>query len=330
MSAAPFSTHQTSISVDVPAAGTRLDSFLADRLPEFSRVQIRRAIASGGVLVDGQRTKVAYRLRAGQTVSIQLPTLPRGGSQPEDIPLDVLYEDDWLIAVNKPPGMVVHPARGHWSGTLTAALVFRFQQLSSLGGVTRPGIVHRLDRDTSGVIVVAKTDRAHLRLAEQFESRSLEKEYFALVAGVPDRDRDLIEQPIGPHPHHREKMAIRPDHSTSRSARTFYEVVERFRGFAALRVLPKTGRTHQIRVHLAHIGCPVLCDKLYGGRDQVRLGELAGGIPADAVLLDRQALHARRLKLVHPGSGEPIEICAPMAPDIQRVLDALRQLDKLA
>lgn len=314
----------TLIAVDEPATGTRLDAFLAERLPSYSRVQLRRAIADGGVLVDGLRTKVAYRLRVGQSVSVLLPAVPRGGSEPENIPIDVLYEDDCLIAINKPPGMVVHPARGHWSGTLTAALVHRFQQLSSLGGATRPGIVHRLDRDTSGVIVVAKTDRCHMLLAEQFESRTIEKEYFALVAGVPDRDRDWIEQPIGPHPHHREKMAIRVGHGTSREARTFYEVVERLRGFAAVAVKPKTGRTHQIRVHLAHIGFPVLCDKLYGGRDQITQGELGGGGPAGEVLLDRQALHALRLTLTHPETGIRLELLAPLPDDILRVLDTLR------
>ena len=180
-----------------------------------------------------------------------------------------------IAAVNKPPGMVVHPAKGHWAGTLAAALQFHFDQLSTAGGATRPGIVHRLDRDTSGVMVVAKTDEAHMRLAEQFEARTVEKEYFALCAGVPGRDRDLIDLPVGAHPYHREKMAIRHDHATSRTAQTFYEVVERFDGFSAIKALPKTGRTHQIRLHLASIGCPVLCDRLYGGRSQITRGELS-------------------------------------------------------
>ena len=152
------------------------------------------------------------------------------GPHPEEIPLDILYEDEHIIAVNKPPGMVVHPARGHWSGTLASALSFHFRQLSSVGGPTRPGIVHRLDRDTSGVMVVAKTDPMHFALAAQFETRTTEKEYFAITAGVPDRDRDIIEQPIGVHPHQREKMAIRAGHSTSREATTFYEVRRAVRG----------------------------------------------------------------------------------------------------
>jgi 23S rRNA pseudouridine1911/1915/1917 synthase len=280
------------------------------------------------VRVNQQGTKVAHRLAAGDHVSVVLPPMNAAGPHPENIPLDILYEDDAIIAVNKPPGMVVHPARGHWSGTLASALSFHFQELSRVGGETRPGIVHRLDRDTSGVIVVAKTDPMHFALAAQFENRTTEKEYFAITSGVPDRDRDLIDQPIGIHPHQREKMAIRAGHSTSREATTFYEVLERFAGFAAVRVLPKTGRTHQIRVHLAHIGCPVLCDKLYGGRSVITRDELWrwDSFPAEVrVILNRQALHAHRIKLAHPATGQPIEFTAPLPADLQGVLDELRQ-----
>jgi len=220
--------------------------------------------------------------------------------------------------------MVVHPAKGHWSGTLTSALAHHFAQLSSTGGPTRPGIVHRLDRDTSGVIVVAKTDRAHLALAAQFEARTVEKEYFALVHPAPDRDRDVIDQPIGVHPYQREKMAIRADHPTSRPARTYYEVTERFEGLAVLTVFPKTGRTHQIRVHLAYAGCPVLCDKLYSGRSRITRGELRRVPTDDFLLLDRMALHARRIALVHPETGAPLEISAPLPSDLEGVLSELR------
>ena len=305
------------------AAGQRLDAFLAHALPKYSRVQLRKVIGGGGVLVNGQGTKVAHRLTAGDRIRIVLPAMNTAGPHPEEIPLDILFEDEHIIAVNKPPGMVVHPARGHWSGTLASALSFYFRQLSSVGGPTRPGIVHRLDRDTSGVLVVAKTDPMHFALAAQFENRTTEKEYFAITAGVPDRDRDNIEQPIGIHPHQREKMAIRQGHSTSREATSFYEVVERFAGFAAVRVLPKTGRTHQIRVHLAHIGCPVLCDKLYGGRSQITARELVRG-GNETLILSRQALHAQRIKLAHPATGEPIEFVAPLPADIAGVLELLR------
>lgn len=304
-------------------ADARLDAFLASQFPSHSRVKLRQAISAGGVQVDGKRTKPAYRLRVGQKIAITLPELVVDSPQPEDIPLDVLYEDEHLIAVNKPPDMVVHPAKGHWAGTLTSALAFRFAQLSRVGGPTRPGIVHRLDRETSGVIVVAKTDQAHIGLAAQFEARTTEKEYTAIVIGSLDRDRDVIEQPIGVHPYHREKMAIRPDHETTRDAKTFYEVVERFRGFALVKVLPKTGRTHQIRVHLAHAGSPVLCDRLYGGRSQITLGEITGQDESD-ILLHRHALHARRLTLTHPITKEPIEFVAPLRNDLETVLDTLR------
>jgi 23S rRNA pseudouridine1911/1915/1917 synthase len=312
--------------------GQRLDAFLARELPRHSRVQLRKVIGAGGVKVNGQGTKVAYRLSAGDKIVIVLPPMNTAGPHPEEIPLDILYEDEHIIAVNKPPGMVVHPARGHWSGTLASALSFHFRQLSSVGGPTRPGIVHRLDRDTSGVMVVAKTDPMHFALAAQFEARTTEKEYFAITVGVPDRDRDFVEQPIGIHPQQREKMAIRAGHTTSREATTFYEVVERFTGFAAIKVLPKTGRTHQIRVHLAHIGCPVLCDKLYGGHARITRGDLRRRGTArhekdgdDDVILARQALHALRIKLAHPATGEPIEFIAPLPADLNSVLDELRE-----
>lgn len=305
-------------------ASSRLDVFLAARLSQHSRVKLRRAISAGGVLVDGERTKVAYRLNTGQVVTVVLPELPREGPEPQNISLDILYEDEHLAAINKPAGMVVHPSKGHWSGTLTAALAFHFETLSSVGGPARPGIVHRLDRDTSGVIVVAKTDQAHMNLAAQFEARTTAKEYLAITVGSPDRDRDMIEQPIGAHPYQREKMAIRAGHSTSRDARTFYEVKERFGRFAAVQVTLHTGRTHQIRVHLAHIGCPVLCDRLYGGRSQITRGEITGDADDGEILLARQALHAQRLALRHPITNAQLDFEAPLAAELGNVLDFLR------
>ena len=309
--------------VDPSAALWRLDAFLAYHLTDYSRVQLRRAITAGGVLVDGCGAKPAFRLRAGQTISVTMPELPPRGPTPEDIPLDILYQDDYLAVVNKPPAMVVHPARGHWSGTLAAALQFHLGQLSAVGGPTRPGIVHRLDRDTSGAILVARNDQIHAKLAAQFERRTIKKEYYALVSGCPALDRDLIDRPIGTHPQQREKMAIRSDSAASRSAQSFYEVTERFSGFAALAIFPRTGRTHQIRVHLAHIGCPVLCDRQYGGRSQITRGEIRHDPTDDLVLLDRQALHARRLEFVHPATGETLAIEAPLPPDIAGVLAEL-------
>lgn len=324
---------ETLLRVADAEAGQRLDVFLAAKFPLYSRVQLRKCILAHGVTVDGREMRSSFRLQPGHQVAVTLPELPRQGPEPENIPLSVLYEDESLAVIDKPAGMVVHPAKGHWSGTLTGALAFHFQNLSTAGGPTRPGVVHRLDRDTSGVIAIAKTDRAHLALAAQFEERSVEKEYLAIVAGRVNRDRDIIDAAIGPHPYQREKMAIRAGHPASRPAQTFYEVTERHGGFAVLRVLPKTGRTHQIRVHCAHIGCPVLCDRLYGGRAQITRAELlgAGGISRsavtegeDKVLLARQALHAKRLRFAHPIDRRPLEFESPTPDDIQRTIDVLR------
>lgn len=304
----------------------RLDWFLAQHLPRYSRTFLRRVINAAAVQVDGKRVKASHRLSTGERIALTLPDLPREGPQPEDIPLAILYEDASLAVIDKPPGMVVHPGKGNWSGTLTAALQFHFDRLSSVGGPSRPGIVHRLDRDTSGVMVVAKHDRAHQALARQFEERTVSKEYFAIVAGRPDRDRDTIDLPIGLHPHQREKMAIRRGDPASRPAQSFYEVVQRFDGFASVQIRPKTGRTHQIRVHLASIGCPVLCDRAYGGRALITRGELSRrSDDADEVLLDRQALHARRLRFVHPDTHKLLDFSAPLPDDLQRVLEALSE-----
>jgi 23S rRNA pseudouridine1911/1915/1917 synthase len=317
-----LSSEPVELVVSSSEAGWRLDLFLVHHFPHYSRVHLRRVITAGGVRIDDQTGgKPSYRLKRGQRLRVVLPEIPREAPRPEEIPLDVLYEDDWLAVVNKPPGMVVHPARGHWSGTLASALQYHFGgKLSTVGGPARPGIVHRLDRDTSGAIVVAKHDLAHAKLAAQFRDRAVRKEYFALVCGRPERDR-----PIGVHPTHREKMAIRRGDPASRPAETFYEVIERFDGFAALRVSPKTGRTHQIRVHLGHAGCPVLCDRQYGGVARITRGEIRRDPHDTLVLLTRQALHAWRLKLAHPDTAEPLAIEAPLPDDLAAVLAELRE-----
>lgn len=303
----------------------RLDSFLVRHFTKHSRVRLQRAISKGEVLVDGVKMKSSTRLKPGQSVVCEPIAAPVEGPIPEDIPLDVIFEDDHMVAINKPPAMVVHPAKGHWSGTLTAALAFHFESLSSIGGPTRPGIVHRLDRDTSGVILVAKTDQAHANLSQQFQNRTVEKEYYCIVTPVPGLDRDVIDKPIGDHPYSREKKAVRVDHASAKNAVSMYEVVERFDGFAKVRVKPKTGRTHQIRVHLAHVGCPVLCDRLYSGRASLTVGDLNRS-DDETMLLDRQALHAFKISFDHPTSGERIELSAPLADDIAKALDVLQQL----
>jgi 23S rRNA pseudouridine1911/1915/1917 synthase len=244
---------------------------------------------------------------------------------PEDIPLNVLYEDDFLALINKPPDMVVHPAKGHWSGTLVNALQFRFSHLSNANGDYRPGIVHRLDRDTSGVILVAKEEVTHRELSAQFENRKIFKEYIAITAGVLDRDSDYIERRIGHHKHDRVKMAVTDEEDDGKEACSFYEVVERFRGYTLVKISPRTGRTHQIRVHLASVDCPVLADKVYSGRDCLRLSDLAAGVEHDEVLMPRQALHAHRLRFMHPRKRAVIEVTAPLPADFERTLAALRQ-----
>jgi 23S rRNA pseudouridine1911/1915/1917 synthase len=336
----PPSSPQRDVVLVVPNehAGKRIDLFLTLMLDGYSRVFLRKIIMEDQVSVDGRPVKPAFKVFEGQTIKIDLlPPPPTDGPIAENIPLDILFEDEFMAIINKPAGMVVHPAKGHWSGTLTAALAHHFQQLSDAGGVCRPGIVHRLDRDTSGVIAIAKTNEVHFKLCAQFEARDVTKTYMAIVAGKLDRDRDRINQPIGHHPYQREKMAIRSGHQSSRDALTFFEVKERFPGYSLLMVQPKTGRTHQIRLHLAHIGCPVLCDRLYGGHAQITRGQLcrrqALGLPArpgdDTVELDRQALHAHELEFAHPKTGAAMKFVAPLPDDFQRVLHILRDVEAI-
>jgi 23S rRNA pseudouridine1911/1915/1917 synthase len=317
-------------------AGQRLDVFLTGKFPALSRASIRRAIDAGHVLIDEAACKASLRLKSGWQVVVRQIDVPREGPAPQQIPLTILHEDDEIVVVDKPAGMIVHPAKGHWEGTLASALAHHFGTLSGRGGPTRPGIVHRLDRDTSGVIVIAKNDQVHDALAAQFKSRQVEKQYLAIVSGAPRYDRDVIDEPIGDHPTHREKKAIRRGDArfSGREAKTAYEFVERFVGYALVRALPKTGRTHQIRLHLAHIGCPVLCDRLYGGRARIAELELIprdkigqdirpGDAALDQLLLKRQALHAHRLAISHPSTSERMQFEAPLPSDMERTLAAL-------
>ena len=223
--------------------------------------------------------------------------------------------------------MVVHPARGNWSGTLANALSFHFSELSLAGGDYRPGMVHRLDRDTSGVILIAKEEQTHSALGMQFEHRRVFKEYLAITQGVLDRDSDYIEAKITRHKHDRVKMAVTDDEDDelAKDACTFYEVAERFRGFTFVRLQPRTGRTHQLRVHLASVDCPVLADKAYSGRDKLLLSDLVPGAEPDEVLMPRQALHAHRLRFQHPKTQQWIEAVAPLPVEFERTLAALRQ-----
>jgi 23S rRNA pseudouridine1911/1915/1917 synthase len=323
----PGGAIQVDLKVKRPMEGKRLDQYLVDRFPAYSRNIIQKIIEADAVTVNAHDVKSSYQVKRGDHIRIWLPELNDEPPEPEPIPLDIIYEDEFFIVVNKPPGMVVHPAKGHWRGTLVNALQYHFDQLSKIAGPHRPGIVHRLDRDTSGLIVVAKDDLAHANLAAQFERRTVHKEYVAITCGVLDRDSDYIERALGPHPTHREKMAIRERQDGGKDAVSYYEVVERFDGFTFVRIYPKTGRTHQIRVHLAHVGCPILADQAYGGRRSLTLGEIAAAGSADdsTTIIDRQALHASRLSLAHPRIRERIEFEAPLPADFTSTLEALRK-----
>jgi len=294
--------------------------WLARRLPSLSRSRLQALIDEGNVLLDGARARPAARLRAGQTVRVHVPAPVPAEPQPEDIPIAVVHEDAHLVVVNKPAGLVVHPGAGTSRGTLVNALLRHVHDLSGVGGVLRPGIVHRLDRGTSGLLVVAKDDETHRSLVRQFAGRTVEKEYVALVLGAPARTSGEVDAPIGRDPVHRQKMSVRA--SRSREARTSWLVEERFDGAALLRLRIHTGRTHQIRVHLASIGHPVAGDAVYGGTRTPSSHRAAAREALQS--LDRPALHSARLSFTHPASGERVRFEAPLPPDLVAVLERLR------
>lgn len=320
-----LSATPTEFRVKPRMVGKRIDAYLAHRYPDYSRSVIQKVIDARAVLINGQPAKASAKVRLDDLITVWLPELADDAPTPEDIPIPVVYEDETFVVVNKPPGMVTHPAKGNWSGTLVNALQFHFDTLSTVAGANRPGIVHRLDRDTSGLLIVAKADRVHQLLAAQFEGRTIRKEYLAIVRGEPSRDSDYIEKPIGPHPTDRERMAIRLPEDGAKEATTFYEVAERLGGFALVRCFPRTGRTHQIRLHLTHIGHPIVADKLYSGRSRLTVGDVLGlhAPEAERVLIDRQALHAHRLEFDHPRTGERLRLEAPMPTDMASLLQAL-------
>jgi 23S rRNA pseudouridine1911/1915/1917 synthase len=315
------------LSITYKVEPIRLDQFLVRECTDFSRSVIKRAIDGDLVTVNHKPAKASYKVRQGDCIRIQLPESTHAVPQPEDIPLDILYEDEYLAVINKPFDMVVHPAKGNWGGTLANALEFHFAQLSRINGDYRPGIVHRLDRDTSGVILVAKQEQAHRDLGMQFETRKIFKEYLAITSGVLGRDSDYIERRITKHRHDRIKMAVTDDVDEGKEACSFYEVIERFRGYTFCRISPKTGRTHQIRVHLASEGCPVAADKVYSGRDCLRLSDLITlpSMEADEILMHRQALHAHRLRFMHPIRKEVCDVQAPLPAEFENTLAALRK-----
>lgn len=308
------------IRVGEEAAGARLDVFLASAIGGASRARIQRAIESGDILVNDRVVKPSYKLRPGDLIEVELPEPPPTELIPEPIPIKIVHEDDDLIVVDKPAGMVVHPGAGVWSGTLANALAHHFERLSGAAGQIRPGIVHRLDKETSGLLVIAKNDRAHELLSEQFQSREVFKLYLALVYGCPSEPRGRITARIGRNPRNRTKMSVLGG-GAGREAITLYEVARRYEEFALLKVQPKTGRTHQIRVHMAHIGHPVVGDAIYGGgrENLVRDARARGEIKA----LGRHFLHSAALGFRHPTGGEWLEFSSELPGELAAFLSLI-------
>jgi len=305
----------------VDEAGARIDAYLASRITDLSRTRIQRAIEDSDILVNDRAVKPSYRVRAGDRIEIDLPDPPPLKLVAEDIPLKIIYEDDDFVVINKPAGMVVHPGAGIESGTLANALLYHFNQLSDSGGQTRPGIVHRIDKETSGLLVVAKNDVAHEMISEQFRDRKVFKLYVALVYGRVMRDRGEIDARIGRSSQNRTRMAVLGG-GAGRSALTLFEVSKRFDEFTLLDVQIRTGRTHQIRVHLSHVNHPVVGDSTYGaGRENsVKSPDVRRNIK----LLGRHFLHSSRLAFLHPRTGERVEFAAPLPPELTDFLEGLR------
>ena len=287
--------------------GERLDVFIARRLAPMTRSRVQKLIEEEKVTVDGRSERASHRLAEGEAVSVTVPPAREGSAQAEDIALDIIFEDADIVVINKPPGMTVHPSPGHLTATLVNAILAHCKDLSGIGGVLRPGIVHRLDRDTSGVILVAKNDDAHNALARQLKERTVEKTYLALVEGTPKPAEGIIDAPILRDPRNRQRMAVIEG---GRDSVTAYKVIERYEGYSLVEARPKTGRTHQIRVHFQAIGHSIVGDKFYGKPSK---------------LVSRQFLHASSIALAHPRTGEPVGFSAELAPDLRAALRKLRE-----
>ncbi|MFO7295119.1 MAG: RluA family pseudouridine synthase [Clostridia bacterium] len=289
----------------------RIDVFLTEKLPEHSRSYIQKLIKDGLVSVNGQKVKCNFKVKPGCLIDVTIPPPKEVSLQPEPLELDIVYEDNDIVVINKPQGMVVHPAPGNYSGTLVNALLYSCDGLSGIGGEIRPGIVHRLDKDTSGLLVVAKNDAAHQSLAQQIKDRTLKRIYWCIVEKNIKEDKGIINAPIGRHPTNRKKMAVL-NSPTAKPAITHFKVLERFGQYTLVEARLETGRTHQIRVHMAYIGHPVVGDSVYGSRKQ-------------KFNLKGQVLHAKKLGLIHPSTGEYMEFEAPLPPYFEDLLDILRR-----
>lgn len=309
-------SRSASVIIEHSLPGERLDTFLRTKFPAVSRGTLQRLMEEGHILVDGKKVKPNHSPRAGETVSVHFPEPRPAEAKPQDIPLDVIFEDKDFLVINKAAGLVVHPAAGHEDNTLVNALLHHCAgQLSGIGGVARPGIVHRLDKETSGCLVVAKNDQAHIALAEQFAGRSLEKTYHTLLCGVLPHDSGDIQAAIARHPTHRKRMTATDN---GREAHTSYEVLERMSQVTFVEVQIHTGRTHQIRVHFQHIGFPVVGDLVYGNRKNATLAEATG------CKVHRQMLHASRIILKHPRTKKKMKFEAPLPADFKAALKCFR------
>ena len=304
----------------------RLDKYLHGRFSNLSRRFIQDAIKQGTAKVNGKVAKPSLKLNPGDEITFVLPEPPSKDILPENLPLNIIYEDSELIILNKQPGILVHPARGNTHGTLVNALAYYSDELSSGLGEFRPGIVHRLDKNTTGVMVVTKNDIAQWKIAKQFENRQVSKTYLAIVHGTPELTADRIKAPLGMHPRIREKYAIRPE--KGKESITFYEVMEAFRGFSLLELTPKTGRTHQIRVHLSYLKHPIVADDMYGGK-LVYQWQLEDSEPVvQEPIINRVSLHALSLEFTHPTTEKKVKFEAPLPADMQNLLDMLRKYRK--
>ena len=336
------------VRIDIRRArrGRRLDKYLAGRLgKDTSRTALQRYIREGNVTVNGQVVKPSYVIRSSDTIDMMLPAVKPREIPPEPIPLDIVYEDDDLLGINKQADLIIHPARGNWTGTLVNGLAYYFQKnwrdikdLPTSGEAFRPGIVHRLDRDTTGILLIAKTDLALWRLGYQFEHRKIQKTYTALVHGTVRLDEDVLDLPIGRHPRFREKYAVhrvtgRPYPAASKSAVTRYKVLRRFprvgpaaARFTLVELYPKTGRTHQLRVHMSYLKHPIVGDRMYGGGPLYRSQLMGRHDEAVGPILTRQALHAHTIEFAHPRDHRAMKLEAPLPKDFQDAIQELRNL----